>query len=65
MRTHLLGLGSLSMFDATRMPPGKAIAHLWDYAPYVRPDGMSWDDAKDVLRAQHAGSLAGLCVQPR
>ena len=41
MRTHLLGLGSLSMFDDTRTPPGKGIAHLWDYAPYVRPDGMS------------------------
>ena len=47
MRTHLLGLGSLSMFDDTRTPPGKGIAHLWDYAPYERPDGMSWDDAKE------------------
>jgi len=43
----LLGLGSLSMFDDTRTPPGKGIAHLWDYAPYERPDGMSWDDAKE------------------
>jgi phytoene dehydrogenase-like protein len=47
MRTHLLGLGSLSMFDASRTPPGKGIAHLWDYAPYVRPDGLSWDDTKE------------------
>ena len=46
MRTHLLGLGSLSLFDASRTPPGKGIAHLWDYAPYVRADGLSWDDAK-------------------
>jgi phytoene dehydrogenase-like protein len=46
MRTHLLGLGSLSMFDATRTPPGKGIVHVWDYAPYVRPDGLSWDDRK-------------------
>ncbi len=47
MRTHLLGLGSLSMFDDTRTPAGKGVAHLWDYAPYVRPDGRSWDEAKD------------------
>ena len=46
MRSRLLGLGSLSMFDATRTPPGKAIAHIWDYAPYTRPDGRSWDDGK-------------------
>jgi phytoene dehydrogenase-like protein len=48
MRTHLLGLGSLSMFDTTRTPPGKAVAHLWDYAPYVRPDGLSWDEGKEA-----------------
>jgi len=47
MRTHLLGLGSLSMFDDTRTPPGKGVAHLWDYAPYQRPDGRSWDEAKE------------------
>jgi len=46
MRQRLLGLGSLSMFDASRTPPGKAIAHIWDYAPYVRPDGRGWDEAK-------------------
>jgi phytoene dehydrogenase-like protein len=46
MRRRLLGLGSLSMFDATRTPPGKAIAHVWDYAPYARPDGRGWDEAK-------------------
>ena len=49
MRTHLLGLGSLSMFDDTRTPPGKGIVHLWDYAPYVRPDGKSWDESKDAF----------------
>jgi phytoene dehydrogenase-like protein len=42
----LLGLGSLSQFDASRVPPGKAILHLWDYVPYERPDGRSWDDTK-------------------
>ena len=46
MRTHLLGLGSLSMFDSTRVPPGKGVAHIWDYAPYNRPDGRSWDEGK-------------------
>ncbi len=48
MRNHLLGLGSLSMFDVTRTPPGKGIAHIWDYVPYLRPDGLSWDDAKEA-----------------
>jgi phytoene dehydrogenase-like protein len=42
----LLGLGSLSQFDPSRVPPGKAILHLWDYVPYRRPDGRSWDAAK-------------------
>jgi phytoene dehydrogenase-like protein len=42
----LLGLGSLSQFDPSRVPPGKAILHLWDYVPYTRPDGRSWDEAK-------------------
>lgn len=42
----LLGLGCLSQFDPSRVPAGKAILHLWDYAPYERPDGRSWDEAK-------------------
>ena len=42
----LLGVGSLTMFDPSRVPPGKAIMHLWDYVPYTRPDGRSWDEAK-------------------
>ncbi len=42
----LLGLGSLSQFDPSRVPAGKATLHLWDYVPYVRPDGRSWDEAK-------------------
>jgi len=46
MRTPLLGLGSLSTFDASRVPPGKALLHLWDYVPHDRPDGRSWDDTK-------------------
>ena len=46
MRTPLLGLGSLSRFDASRAPAGKAVVHLWDYVPHDRPDGRSWDDTK-------------------
>ena len=42
----LLGAGSLSQFDPSRVPAGKAILHLWDYVPYKRPDGKSWDDTK-------------------
>ena len=42
----LIGLGSLSEFDATRVPAGSATMHAWDYVPYERPDGRSWDDAK-------------------
>ena len=43
----LIGLGSLTMFDGTRAPSGKATMHAWDYVPYDRADGRSWDDAKD------------------
>lgn len=42
----LVGLGSLTMFDPSRVPPGKAAMHVWDYVPYRRPDGRSWDDTK-------------------
>ncbi len=50
----LLGLGSLSQFDPSRVPPGKAILHLWDYVPYRRPDGRSWDETKQRIRGSHA-----------
>ncbi len=46
VRTPLIGLGSLSQFDPSRVPEGKAILHAWDYVPYNRPDGASWDEAK-------------------
>ncbi len=52
-RYPLVGLGSLTMFDSSRAPPGKATAHIWDYVPYRRPDGASWDDTK----AQYAEQL--------
>jgi len=42
----LVGLGSLTMFDPSRAPPGKATMHVWDYVPYQRADGRSWDDTK-------------------
>jgi phytoene dehydrogenase-like protein len=54
----LVGLGSLTMFDPSRAPPGKAIVHLWDYVPYARNDGRSWDDTKTDYAErllQHAG----------
>ena len=42
----LVGLGSLTMFDPSRAPEGKATMHAWDYVPYERADGRSWDDTK-------------------
>jgi phytoene dehydrogenase-like protein len=42
----LVGLGSLTLFDPSRVPPGKATMHAWDYVPYERLDGRSWDDTK-------------------
>jgi phytoene dehydrogenase-like protein len=35
----LVGLGSLTMFDPSRVPAGKATMHAWDYVPYERLDG--------------------------
>ena len=57
----LVGVGSLTMFDSTRAPAGKAIAHIWDYAPYVRGDGLSWDEKK-VEFAQRMLSHVGRFV---
>jgi phytoene dehydrogenase-like protein len=48
VRQPLIGLGSLSQFDPSRVPEGKAILHAWDYVPYHRPDGASWDDSKSA-----------------
>jgi phytoene dehydrogenase-like protein len=42
----LVGLGTLSEFDSSRVPAGNAILHAWDYVPYDRPDGCSWDEKK-------------------
>jgi phytoene dehydrogenase-like protein len=42
----LVGFGSLSTFDPSRVPAGAATLHAWDYVPYQRADGRSWDDTK-------------------
>ncbi len=42
----LIGLGSLSVFDPSRVPAGSATMHVWDYVPYERADGRSWDESK-------------------
>jgi len=42
----LIGLGSLSEFDPSRVPSGKATVQVWDYVPYQRADGRSWDEVK-------------------
>jgi phytoene dehydrogenase-like protein len=58
----MLGVGSLTQFDPSRCPPGKAIMHLWDYVPYERPDGRSWDEAKDEYADHmlaHMGRFVG------
>ena len=44
--TPLVGVGQLTQHDPSRAPEGKAIFHAWDYVPYERPDGRSWDEAR-------------------
>ena len=44
----MLGVGSLTNFDPSRVPAGKSIMHLWDYVPYERPDGLPWDTSKSA-----------------
>jgi phytoene dehydrogenase-like protein len=44
--TPLVGVGQLTQHDPSRAPEGKAIFHAWDYVPYDRKDGHSWDEAK-------------------
>ncbi|MCB2066816.1 MAG: NAD(P)/FAD-dependent oxidoreductase [Erythrobacter sp.] len=47
--TPLVGVGQLTQHDPSRCPEGKAIFHAWDYVPYARPDGRSWDEAKNAF----------------
>jgi phytoene dehydrogenase-like protein len=42
----LIGLGSLTLHDASRAPAGKATMHAWDYVPYKPADGTNWDTGK-------------------
>lgn len=42
----LVGLGSLTLFDASRAPSGKATMHAWDYVPFAPAGGKPWDDIK-------------------
>ena len=58
VRTPLIGIGSLSQFDPSRVPEGKAILHAWDYVPYNRPDGRSWDEAKPDYADVMIGRMA-------
>jgi phytoene dehydrogenase-like protein len=46
MPVPLVGLGSLSQFDPSRVPEGRAILHAWDYVPFERPDAFDWDETK-------------------
>lgn len=45
-RCPLVGLGTLTMFDPSRVPAGNATMHAWDYVPFERSDGKHWDDVK-------------------
>lgn len=47
-RDPLIGLGSASNIDPTRVPAGKAVMHAWDYVPYEHPNGGAshWDACK-------------------
>jgi phytoene dehydrogenase-like protein len=58
VRTPLVGIGSLSDHDPTRVPEGKALFHAWDYVPYERPDGQDWDTAKDAYAERIIGRMA-------
>jgi phytoene dehydrogenase-like protein len=47
----LIGLGTPSNIDPSRVPPGKATMHAWDYCPYELPDGGAarWDTYKTTF----------------
>jgi phytoene dehydrogenase-like protein len=58
VRTPLVGIGSLSDHDNTRVPEGKALFHAWDYVPYDRPDGQDWDAAKNAYAERIIARMA-------
>jgi phytoene dehydrogenase-like protein len=47
------------MFDDSRVPPGKATMHAWDYVPYRRADGRDWDECKHEYAAHMLEHMAG------
>jgi phytoene dehydrogenase-like protein len=55
----LVGLGSLTMFDPSRVPPGKATMHAWDYVTYDRADGKSWQDTKHDYARRMIAHMSG------
>jgi phytoene dehydrogenase-like protein len=62
--TPLVGVGQLTQHDPSRAPEGKAIFHAWDYVPYERTDGRSWDETKrefaDEMIARMGDFIDGL-----
>ena len=57
--TPLVGVGQLTQHDPSRAPEGKAIFHAWDYVPYGRPDGRSWDESKREFAEKIIARMAG------
>ncbi|AKH43192.1 phytoene dehydrogenase-like protein [Altererythrobacter atlanticus] len=55
--TPLVGLGQLTQHDPGRAPEGKAIFHAWDYVPYARKDGRSWDETKGKFARKIIGRM--------
>jgi phytoene dehydrogenase-like protein len=55
----LIGFGSLTAFDPSRVPQGRATIHAWDYVPYGRPDGRPWDETKHDYAERMIGHMAG------
>jgi phytoene dehydrogenase-like protein len=58
----LIGFGSLTTFDPSRVPDGRATLHAWDYVPYARADGRSWDETKRDY-AQHMLEHMGAFIE--
>jgi phytoene dehydrogenase-like protein len=55
----LVGFGSLTTFDSSRVPEGRATLHAWDYVPYDRPDGKSWDETKHEYAQRMLTHMSG------
>jgi phytoene dehydrogenase-like protein len=57
--TPLIGFGSLTAFDPSRVPEGRATLHAWDYVPFAHPGGRSWDKAKHDYAQRMLGYMSG------